>query len=188
MNRLLCLAVVLVVVGFASPANAQLALQIYQDGGAAIVNVGATPLIYDGYQIQDAQEPGRLIPGNLRSVESLIAAGQINDILSTLGAGALGFAPAGLSPNNIAELTAGAGGFLQPGARWSLGQIFPPGLPHCPEGFTWSWNGSGGFNSGAAGFDGICPEPSTLTMCGLAFLSLLAFTLRRTQPGQLAST
>lgn len=184
------LAIVLVVVGVASLAKAQLALQILQDGNAEIVNIGSTALTYDGYQILDHQDPGRLIPENLRSVESLLAAGDFASVLNGLGAGALGLSTYGLSPNNIAELTAGAGGTLQPGARWSLGQIFPAGLPLGPNpvGFVFaandSWYGHSSFIDVVPGI----PEPSAVLLAGMGLVSLVALARRRTNLGQLAST
>jgi hypothetical protein len=110
-------------------AGPLLELHINQRGVAWFTNTGDEPVTFDGYQIQDAYEPGRLMPDYLRSVERVVAAGKIDEVLNVLGVGALGLATAGLSPSSIAELTAGMGGTLQPGRGWWLGQIFPHDLP-----------------------------------------------------------
>jgi hypothetical protein len=72
MKKFIRLPVFLSVVGLASVTNAQLVLKVDLDGTARIENVGSVPLTYDGYQIQDAQEPGRLIPENLRIVQNYL--------------------------------------------------------------------------------------------------------------------
>lgn len=109
----------------ASEGRAQIQVITRMDGDVRLVNLTGSPFAFDGYQILDVTGQGRLRYESLRSVESLIAAGKVGEVLETLGVGALGFAEAGLSPNSFTELTAVAGAILASGTRWSLGPIFP---------------------------------------------------------------
>jgi hypothetical protein len=164
----------------ASEGWAQIWVDVHQNGDAWLHNVGASALTFDGYQILDVTGQGRLRHENLRSVESLIAAGKVGDVLNTLGAGALGFTEAGLSPNSVAELTAGAGGTLQPGATWYLGPIFPP-IQSYPswEGFECSFNTGGAIQQAPCPYIICEPTSGTLGLLGVIATSMLLVRRRK---------
>lgn len=67
---LMSLKILTVVLCVACPsfARALVILEIGQDGYGAIVNEYPMPITFDGYQVADSKEPGRLIPANHRAI------------------------------------------------------------------------------------------------------------------------
>lgn len=107
--------------------NQGLALLVYPDGRAALKNTNDTPLAFNGYQLDSEQND--LDPAHWKSISDYVAGGELQTIISQLGAGALSFGEASPASGNLAELNLGGSGVLQAHAEFAIGkpfQEFPP--------------------------------------------------------------
>ena len=171
------LLVVLVVAGVGRECFAvtPLALWIDPDGTTYLYNTTDAPISFDGYQI--ASETNRLDPVGWKSIADYVAGGQISEVLSQLGAGALTFGEANPGPGNLAELNLGGAGTLQAGQKFYLGKPFGDG-GYFVDFFFKSGTGPDGPPQNPIFIPRI-PEPTTFVLAALAGPGLLAVARRK---------
>jgi hypothetical protein len=192
----------------------QLTLVIARDGTASLSNRTAAPLIVDGYEVL-AKRPGVYAGDGTMNIGGWVGIADVarrapETVVSQLGEDALGFAKTTSGRGYaVAELSISGQAVFQPGASWSIGQLFVPP----PEGVAmrawyslllagaveWDPRRSMGFVNGffyhspdiggnkfegAIAFEGESgplPEPATLALLGIGGLAVVLRRGRRTR-------
>jgi hypothetical protein len=168
------------VVSFMSgTASAQLfvpdiALLVEPDLTAYLKNTTAADISFDGYQIATEDGP-KLDPDGWYSINDRIP-GAINDLISQLGAGALGFGELSPTKLQIAEGNLTGVGVLKAGDKILLGKPFGQG-GYWVETFFKRGGIPTQFDGGRYYIPSVT-EPSTLVLAALAGLGLVATRVR----------
>ncbi len=186
------LRVVLVVVCLSALprfAEGGLMILVEPDLSAYLYNPEPKPLAFDGYHLQSAT--GQLRPSAWMSISDYSLAFQSDQVIASLGLGALTFGETKPSSTSLAELNLGSFGILQPGDRFPIGRPFSgnfsalvasvgtqPGSPDNPEYAVLSYHMPGAVPSLPGDIMAV-PEPSTWLLLGLAGLGWGAMVRRR---------
>jgi hypothetical protein len=146
-----------------------LALYVELDGTTSLWNTTSSPISFEGYSI--LSETSDLDPSGWKSVSDYFANGETDLLLTSLGAGSLGFSEAGATATGLSELSLTGMATIQPGAKFAIGKPFSVLPPSNGTSAAWK-DPSGSIDIVYA------PEPGTWLLATLAGLGLVAMRVR----------
>ncbi len=180
MRSMCALAAILMALLLAPTARASdLRLWVEVDGTAYLENWTDSPVSFDGYQI--TSDNGTLDPAGWDSISDRVP-GRINELIQSLGAGALTFGEANPSPTNLAELNLANAATLAAKAKFSIGKPFGSLLDLSLRGYYKPAGSANAVPIDCFPYLTCLPEPSTgvLALCGCG--AALIVRQRRTKP------
>ncbi|WP_146522312.1 hypothetical protein [Stieleria varia] len=150
-----------------SQAQAELVLELGNDGSATLRNRGMLDIDFDAYSIKCAD--GCLSVTSWNSIEDQLASDSAR-VVNEYGVGALGFSEFNSTPNQLSEFTVSSGAILEPNESLSLGTpiLLAMNLSEAVANGTFSWDWSSatsGLTMNAPITVAAVPEPSACSAC-----------------------
>lgn len=186
--RRLCIVVAWAILLSAGPTEAALVVLVEPDLQAYLFNPDEAPLAFDGYHLSSSSNA--LDPGGWKSISDYSLAFESQDVVDSLGLGALTFGETKPSTFSLAELNLGSFGVMQPGDRFAIGRPFAgtfeslaarvgtePGVVDDPRHIQLTYHQPTTVPALAGDIIAV-PEPSISLLAALAGIGLLAFRRR----------